>query len=228
MFTDYNDVLKRLKEERCRLNLSQSDMGKLVPMSQGNYSKIELGQRRFSFYELLYLCKTGVDIHYIFTGQKCKENRAEFLLRSEYSDLVMYAGIIYWIAVPHKKCVSKDWDISFDKEQYVPLIMESRSSENVFYTLRRVMDYQQLKMAKTLGIDIKKLRELENGRSLPDSELLYRLYDLFLIPPSVVLHDKDSLISELSVLLEKMSEECRQEVERFLTALRNIDVISSS
>ena len=62
-------------------------------------------------------------------------------------------------------------------------------------------------MAEILGVDVKKLRDLENGRSLPDSELLSRLYELFHIPPAAILKDKKGMANEISILLDMMDIE---------------------
>ena len=61
-------------------------------------------------------------------------------------------------------------------------------------------------MAETFGVDIKKYRELEKNRCLPDSEIIWRLYNLFQISPAVVLKDKKILIKELSFILESIEE----------------------
>lgn len=67
-------------------------------------------------------------------------------------------------------------------------------------------DSRQKVMAEKLGVDIKKYRELEKDRSLPDSEIIWKLYDLFNISPAVVLKDKNSIINEISSLLEAIEE----------------------
>lgn len=48
MSTTYNDALIRLKEERCRLSLSQNDMAQFIHVNQSNYCKVEQGLRRLS------------------------------------------------------------------------------------------------------------------------------------------------------------------------------------
>ena len=61
-------------------------------------------------------------------------------------------------------------------------------------------------MAERLGVDIKKFRELEKDRCLPDSEIIWKLYNMFQISPAVVLQDKNSMINEISSLLEATEE----------------------
>lgn len=44
----YENVLKRLREERGRLSITKVDMSRYLHMDQSNYGKAELGQyRRF-------------------------------------------------------------------------------------------------------------------------------------------------------------------------------------
>lgn len=61
----YQNVLERLKEERLRQHWSQIQMGGQMRMSQSHYSKVELGNRRLTFYQIQYLCDTEIDVHYI-------------------------------------------------------------------------------------------------------------------------------------------------------------------
>ena len=74
-------------------------------------------------------------------------------------------------------------------------------------------------MAESLGIDVKKLRDLENGRCQPDSELFYELYEKYDIPPFVLLRDRKGLISELELILEMMP---REEEDRMVKLLENL------
>lgn len=42
-------------------------------------------------------------------------------------------------------------------------------------------------MANIIGIDVKKLRDLENGKKLPDSEIISKMYEAFKILPVVII-----------------------------------------
>lgn len=206
----YDDVLKRLREERQRLSLSQKEMSQCVRMNQSNYSKVELGQRRLNFRELEYLCVSDVDAHYIYTAQRGNGQYIEFLNQCSYSELICFLGIIYSIVVLQYQSEStQQWKNILEKVKYVPLIEENAGSNNIFLILRRSINCQQKKMAEMLGVDVKKLRDLENGRNLPDSELLSRLYELFHIPPAAILKDKKGIANEISILLDMMDIENR-------------------
>lgn len=84
------------------------------------------------------------------------------------------------------------------------------------------MNCQQKKMAEKLGIDIKKFRDLEKGRCLPDSELFWRLYDLFRIPPAVLLEDKNGMASEIATVLDAIDIEYRESMFNILKMIREI------
>lgn len=90
--------------------------------------------------------------------------------------------------------------------KYVPLVLECRKSSNIFLVIRHAIGSRQKPMAENLGVDIKKFRELEKDRCLPDSEIIWKLYNLFQISPAVVLKDKNSMVNEISSLLETAEE----------------------
>lgn len=207
----YDDVLKRLREERQRLSLSQKEMSQCVRMNQSNYSKVELGQRRLNFRELEHLCVSDVDTHYIYTAQRSNGEYIDFLNQCSYFELICFLGMIYsFVAFRYRNESTEQWKTILEKVNYVPLMEENQGTNNIFLILRRSVNCQQKKMADILGVDVKKLRDLENGRNLPDSELLSRLYELFHIPPAVILKDKKGMANEISILLDMMDRENRK------------------
>ena len=207
MSATYNEVLKRLREERKRMNLSQNEMARLVHMTQSNYSKIEKGLHRLSYEELKYLSKAKVDIIYIFAGYRCTGKYVEYLQKSTYAELSYLLGIIYSLVVL-KDCRTntEQWKDIFKRVKYVPMILNSKNDTNIFLVIRQVIGIRQKQMAEKLGVDIKKFRELEKDRCLPDSEIIWKLYNMFQISPAVVLKDKNSMINEISSLLEATKE----------------------
>ena len=87
MSATYQNFVERLKEERLRLVLSQAELGRRLRMGQSHYSKVELGTRRFTYYETQCLCETDVDIYYIFTGNKCDIEVDDFFLKCTFEEL---------------------------------------------------------------------------------------------------------------------------------------------
>lgn len=71
-------------------------------------------------------------------------------------------------------------------------------------------------MAQSLGIDVKKLRDIEKGKNFPDSELLCRLYELYNIPPTVILKNNKCMANEIATLLDMMDIENRRVILNFI------------
>ena len=207
MSATYNEVLKRLIEERKHLNLSQQEMARMVHITQSNYSKVEKGLHRLSYEELKYLSKVNIDIFYIFTGYRCAGKYAEYFQQCTYIELCCYLGIIYSLIVLND-CKSKttQWTDIAKRVKYVPLVLDCKKSSNIFLVIRHMTDSRQKPMAEKLGVYIKKFRELEKDRCMPDSEIIWKLYNLFQISPAVVLKDKNCIINEISSLLEAAEE----------------------
>ncbi|MCM1187429.1 MAG: helix-turn-helix domain-containing protein [Lachnoclostridium sp.] len=172
MSATYNDVLKRLMEERMRLGLSQKEMARLAHITQSNYSKAEKGLHRLSYEELKYFSKAKVDICYMFTGYKCVGKYVEYFRRYTYVELCCYLGIIYSLVVLNDcRSNTEQWKDIVRRVKYVPLVLNCKKFSNIFLVIRHMTDSRQKPMAEKLGVDIKKYRELEKERCLPDSEL---------------------------------------------------------
>lgn len=107
MSATYNEMLKRLIEERKRLGLSQQQMARLVHITQSNYSKVEKGLHRLSYEELKYLSKANIDIFYIFTGYRCAGKYVAYFQQCAYVELCCYLGIIQRI-YNRKVCLNID------------------------------------------------------------------------------------------------------------------------
>ena len=223
MCTKYNDVLKRLVEERTRLTWSKKEMSQHMRMNQSNYHKAELGLRRLSYYELEHLYEAGADVYYIYTGQRSSGKYSDFFCRCSYSELLCFLNVLYSIALMHYKEESaENWKEILANLKYFSLKEKNQHLSNIFLILRHSMGLQQKKMAEKLGVDVKKLRDLETGRKMPDSELLSRLYESFNISPAVVFENKKGLESEIAVSIEKLSMEDKEQVFEIITLLHNM------
>ena len=214
MSAAYDDLLKRLVDERHRLALSQREMGRYMRMNQSNYSKVELGKRRLSYYELKYLCESAIDLHYVFTGKRCSEKYQEYFANYSYSELLHILSIVTSVAELHCAFERTDNDIFLTVWTELSKLADSGSKLkcNLFGQIRKLLGHSQKEMAEILGMDVKKFRELENGRCQPDSELLCRLYEMFGVLPAAVLQDKRSLISEICCLLETVDTDSGEEI----------------
>ena len=222
MYSEGNEVLKRLKEERLRMGLSQREMSNFLRLSQSDYSKVELGKRLLSYYEMLSLCATDTDVNYIYTGRRPISRYVEMFDGFNYAMLVNCLQILF---ASGNLCYMKDHCSKkaylLDQVRYVPLTIlgnqdvKERTSY-IFMALRSSKQWQQMKMAEELGMDVKKLRDLEKGKKQPDIEIIYRMYKKFGILPAIMLQDRNGLMSEITNALEIMDPVCRDRVLTFL------------
>lgn len=223
MCISYNDVLKRLIEERNRMALTQKEMGQCIQIDQSNYSKVELGLRRLGYYEVKNLYNVGIDVYYLYTGRRSSGRYEEFLAQCSNKELLCFLNVLYSIAQMYdQKEPTEKWEEILDRLKYFSLKEKNQQFHNIFLLLRHSMGWQQKKIAEKLGVDIKKWRDLENERKLPDRELLSRLYEHFRVSPAVVFEDKKGLESEITVSLEEMGLEVEQEILGIFTLLHKI------
>lgn len=136
MSATYNEMLKRLIEERKRLGLSQQQMARLVHITQSNYSKVEKGLHRLSYEELKYLSKANIDIFYIFTGYRCAGKYVAYFQQCAYVELCCYLGIIYLLIVLNDcRSNTEQWKDIVKRVKYVPLVLDCKKSSNIFLVI---------------------------------------------------------------------------------------------
>ncbi len=220
MNSEYQHVLRRLKEERERRNLTQRLLCYNMKMLQSHYSRAESGSKRFSYNEIKGLCTSDVDVLYVFTGKKSGE-RQEFVEQRDCSpeEILCFLNTVYILIKAMKPSDKKGASYGEIRSQleYLQYGNENRGvKDNIFYCVRNREDYTQQKMADELGVDIKKLRELENGRILPDSEMIWKMYDLFRVSPAFMLEDTKGLWRELNYVLDMLDEKDRECMIRIL------------
>lgn len=220
MDNGYQLVLQRLREERERRYLTQRLLCYCVKMQQSHYSKTETGHRRFSYREMKGLCTSDVDILYTFTGKRAGSGR-EFPASSAPGpeEILCYLNTIYILA-------DTAWSMHHDRAsldkirehlEYIRYGTENAGTkDNAFYYTRVRCGYTQQEMADILGMDIKKLRALEKGKLLPDSEIVWKMYDRFRISPAFILKDPKGLWNELNYVLDLLEEDDRETVLRIL------------
>lgn len=185
----YENVLKRLREERGRLSITKVDMSRYLHMDQSNYGKAELGQyRRFSYYEIKSMSDLGLNVNYIYTGKNKKLISLDFIEKPNINSLKCILQIMYTvIELSNKEEFNLQYEALLEEMKYVSFIKQNTKPNNIFLTVRKLKGYTQIKMANIIGIDVKKLRDLENGKKLPDSEIISKMYEAFKILPVVII-----------------------------------------
>ncbi|MBD5498995.1 MAG: helix-turn-helix domain-containing protein [Lachnospiraceae bacterium] len=224
MNESYQNVLQRLKEERKRKKWSQEQISRQLRMSQSHYSKVELGKRRFTYYEVQYLYGLDVDAHYIFTGQKSGTEQEVFFSNCDYRELNFYMHILAYVA-EYLYVVRRlsNWETVYKELKYIGYITApDRINDNSLFALRRAVECSQQKMAEKLGVDIKKIRSMENGESLPDSEILWNLYQFFRIPPAVFIKSERGMVCAIGCILSMLGEENREHAMTVVESFRNV------
>lgn len=224
MNESYQNVLQRLKEERKRKKWSQEQISRQLRMSQSHYSKVELGKRRFTYYEVQYLYGLDVDAHYIFTGQKSGTEQEVFFSNCDYRELNFYMHILAYVA-EYLYVVRRlnNWETVYKELKYIGYITApDRINDNSLFALRRAVECSQQKMAEKLGVDIKKIRSMENGESLPDSEILWNLYQFFRIPPAVFIKSERGMVCAIGCILSMLGEENREHAMTVVESFRSV------
>lgn len=214
MSATYQKFHERLKEQRLLMELSQLEISQFLRMSQSHYSKAELGKRRLSYYEIQCLCETKLNVYYIFTGEKCKIELQDFFSECTFEEIECYLEILCVLLMYLYKnnmiMLSANMYKRIENIQYV--LVPCKKGKTIFYKLRRALNYNQMKMANLLEVDIKKLRSMESGKVLPDSEIIWRLSEIFYIPYALLLKDKKGLVCEISCLLNLIDERRRKDI----------------
>ena len=81
---------------------------------------------------------------------------------------------------------------------------------NVFYQIQHRYGYTQDSMAELLGVSTRSLQALEKGTKLPDSEMIWKMYDRFLVSPAFILNDPKGMRNELNYVLSLLEEDDRE------------------
>ena len=90
---------------------------------------------------------------------------------------------------------------------------------NIFKTYREYLGVTQLAFAEELGMDVKKLRQLECDKGIPDSEIIFKMYEKFGISPSAFLRHKRCIQSEIAYLLNAYTGKVGEELLLIVTTV---------
>ena len=83
-------------------------------------------------------------------------------------------------------------------------------------------------MSQMINVDIKKLRDLENGRVLPDSEIIWSMYCIYNIPPALLVKSKIDLASMIDNLLSSVEPELALFLFSYLEQLHEFGINKGS
>ena len=204
----------RLREEREKMSWSQREICQRIRMTQAQYCKVENGEQYFSYDEVNALSDIGINVHYIFTGQKVSDCYITEFENCSYIEIICLLETIFSIVTRY--CAlekSAFWKGLYKELQYIRMLDATKNfNNNIFSQLRSLRDDTQKEMARLLGVDVKKLRRLEKGQCLPDSELLWRFYKEFQVSPFILLKDRRGLLYEAGGFLERIATVAEKDV----------------
>ena len=210
----YENVLERLRKERGRLSITKADMSRYLHMDQSNYRKAELGQyRRFSYFEVKSMSELGINVNYIYTGKVKKVITLDFIEKLSVNRLKSILQIIYTIVeLSYKEDFNQQYKALLEELKYIFFIKQNVNPSDIFLTVRRLKGYTQIKMADMIGVYVKKLRNLENGKKLPDSEIISKMYEVFKILPVVMIETKNCMLDTILYILDEIKKEDREKI----------------
>jgi len=70
--------------------------------------------------------------------------------------------------------------------------------------------------------DIKKLRKMEKGRQLPDSEIIWKIYKQFHVSPAFILEDLMGMRHERNYVLGLLDNESREAMLHILESCHKL------
>ena len=183
-------------------------------MDQSNYRKAELGQyRRFSYFEVKSMSDLGINVNYIYTGKVKKVITLDFIEKLSVNRLKSILQIIYTIVeLSYKEGFNQQYKALLEELKYIFFIKQNVNPSDIFLTVRRLKGYTQIKMADMIGVDVKKLRDLENGKKLPDSEIISKMYEVFKILLVVMIGTKNCMLDTILYILDEIKKEDREKI----------------
>ena len=215
MREEYKILLKQVKGEREKHQMDQSAMGQLLGMGQSLYSRAEGGYKCFDYNELCKMCTSGLDVYYIFTGRRSSDNWHDLFTEADFERLLACLKMICTVAIAERNTstFTAEWEQIYRDTQYIEYADYTFAGEkNIFRSVRAYEGKSQIQMTDIIGVDVKKLRLLENGKVLADSKFIHQIYQAYGISPGLFLQDRQCLQSEISFLLDGAGDEVRQKI----------------
>lgn len=225
MVDSYDEVLRRLKEYRKKMMMSQVDMCKKMGITQSHYSKIERREKVMSYDAFVALCDNGVDIDFLVTGVKTQATELDYLFYQcpeRQREQILKLMVIYVnVALDSQK---ESTSLCYTREiEILKFNLEERIHENhntVWDYMRGISGLTQEKMAVGLGIDVKCYRDIEKEKNMPNVAVLVKLFEKYGYYPSLISKIKTNYL----LMLNKIWVELSQNVKMQILALLNKDL----
>ena len=212
----YEKVVKRLIEYRKELNITQGEMGEILGVTQGHFSKLEHEEVKISGESLKRLSYYNNDIDYFFSGQKkiCTE-LDEKIMRCPKKLWYDYLEIVIWLLNIGMQMDGKSTAHICNKKQLVYLRFWAEkvfSEDGIWYGIRKANGFTQDKMSAVLDIYTKRYRLIEHGRheAEVDAEILANLYERTGFYPSLTMGNELAILTDVNRLWIDLQDETRK------------------
>lgn len=215
MDKNYLSIPMRLAGYRELMNLSQTQMGEKLGVTQSHYSKLESGLKGVSFRNLKCFEENGGDAFFLITGDHRREGELEHYLErggSRYEKTRIFE-ILVWATETGRRSLGDDAAALTERTgKCIRLIRNYSEDLSVWRNIRKAEDCSQEDMAKIFDINIKRYRSIEKGESMPDAEILQTLYEKMNYSPLLILDRRMYYLDELNRVWEALPQDCFREV----------------
>ena len=217
MEKNHLSIPSHLAAYRELMNLSQTQMGEKLGVTQSHYCKQESGLKGVSFRNLKCFEENGGDPFYLITGEHQAEGHTDQYLRSLDSkrERKYIFEILIWAAEVWKDMLDQK-NLPERTGKCIRLLRNYSDEMTVWENIRKVESYSQEEMAQIFDINIKRYRKIEKGYSMPDAEILQTLYEKLHYSPLLVVNQKKYYADELNQVWEALPEACLGETEVLL------------
>ena len=214
MDKNYSSISSRLAAYRELMNLNQTQMGEKLGVTQSQYSKQESGLKGVSFHNLKHFEENGGDAFFLITGEHRQEGKLEQYLErftSDYEKEWIFK-ILVWVAELGLECL-EDRRVTLTEctEKCIRLMQVYSEDQTIWRNIREAERSSQVKMAEIFDINVKRYRDIEKEKSMPDAEILQTLYEKLHYSPLLILNKKLCYLDELNRIWEAMPQDYLKE-----------------
>ena len=211
----YEQVLDRLREYRGNRSMTQREVAQMLGISQSQYSKMESGNAQIPYRVLLCMYKEGWDLDYLVTGEVFEGEGGRFVdVRGRFSGMersVAYQLILWAVDV----FLIVDGREQSEEIRLMKILLYHEDRTSVLRVVRESLDMSQVIMAESVGIGLRKYRQLERESKQPDFKVLCQVCELGRAVPTLFFDWE----AGKSLLVERLWGEFSEERQRKLWML---------
>lgn len=219
-YQHYSEVVKRLAAYRKELQISQSEMGKKLGVTQSHYNKLETGMKTISMRSLQEFSKNKEDVVWLITGQKYQNGIFDhyFINCESVEEKTEFLESAVWIIRQGVRKSSLSVKILGNFYKILELLRRGEDEYLIWRGIRENENITQLKMAEILEINIKRYRRIEKGTMPADAAILSSLYSNLGYSPALLLNQFDYCANELNMIWDMFDKELQEVLQEYMNA----------